>query len=150
MGAMTRQNFCLLAALIMSKSCVPAPGPGAGAGLQDGSGEGGQLKRFKIVNGTPELARNIMLLDTALGGSWELCNLAPNVAGWCGMEAPGGRLNLSTKDIGRYEVINGTPGMTRNIMLIDRKTSSTWLFCDIDSSSAWCPMGKDFLGEQMP
>lgn len=29
--------------------------------------------RFQIVNGTPDLARNIMLLDTVTGDSWITC-----------------------------------------------------------------------------
>jgi hypothetical protein len=30
--------------------------------------------RFQIVNGTPEMTQNIMLLDTLTGDSWVICN----------------------------------------------------------------------------
>ena len=32
--------------------------------------------RFQIVNGTPDVARNIMLLDTVTGDTWLFCNVA--------------------------------------------------------------------------
>ena|SRR5258705_7463881 len=38
--------------------------------------------RWQIVNGTPEAARNIMLLDTETGDSWITCN-GPEGTGWC-------------------------------------------------------------------
>lgn len=41
-----------------------------------------QEGRFVIVNGTPDLARNIMLLDTATGESWVSCT-GRGVSGWC-------------------------------------------------------------------
>jgi hypothetical protein len=31
--------------------------------------------RYQIVNGTPELTRNIMLLDTATGQTWQICTI---------------------------------------------------------------------------
>jgi hypothetical protein len=41
--------------------------------------------RFQIVNGTPELTRNIMLLDTQTGDSWQICgsNKPNEISGWC-------------------------------------------------------------------
>lgn len=41
--------------------------------------------RFQIVNGTPELSRNIMLLDTKTGDSWLICSGSDGVTGWCEM-----------------------------------------------------------------
>jgi hypothetical protein len=32
--------------------------------------------RYQIVNGTPELTRNIMLLDTATGQTWQICTIS--------------------------------------------------------------------------
>ncbi len=40
--------------------------------------------RFQIVNGTPEMTRNIMLLDTVSGDSWILCT-TEGAQGWCRM-----------------------------------------------------------------
>jgi hypothetical protein len=42
--------------------------------------------RFQIVNGTPDLTRNIMLLDTETGDSWILCVTGDNSDGWCRMQ----------------------------------------------------------------
>src|SRR5277367_3839022 len=39
--------------------------------------------RWAIVNGTPELAHNIMLLDTQTGDAWILCNSADGETNWC-------------------------------------------------------------------
>src|SRR6266540_2083884 len=41
--------------------------------------------RFQIVNGTPALVRNIMLLDTVTGDSWILCEMGGGTTGWCKM-----------------------------------------------------------------
>ncbi len=38
--------------------------------------------RWQIVNGTPDQAHNIMLLDTQTGDSWITCN-GPDGVGWC-------------------------------------------------------------------
>lgn len=42
--------------------------------------------RFEIVNGTPDAARNIMLLDTQTGDSWIMCSGSNGVTGWCRMD----------------------------------------------------------------
>ena len=42
--------------------------------------------RWTIVNGTPEQARNIMLLDTATGETWVVCESADGSTGWCRLE----------------------------------------------------------------
>jgi hypothetical protein len=41
--------------------------------------------RYQIVDGTPELAANIMLLDTWTGESWEVCHNSDGESGWCPM-----------------------------------------------------------------
>jgi len=43
------------------------------------------LGRFTIVNGTPDQARNIMLLDTLTGESWITCQDRTDGTGWCHM-----------------------------------------------------------------
>ena len=46
-------------------------------------------------------------------------------------------------EIGRYQVTNGTPSMSRNIMLLDTVTGHTWILCtDQGGNSAWCKMPK--------
>jgi hypothetical protein len=39
--------------------------------------------RWQIVNGTPEMSRNIMLLDTQTGDSWINCTSASGQNDWC-------------------------------------------------------------------
>ncbi len=41
--------------------------------------------RWQVVNGTPEMTRNIMLLDTATGDTWVVCTLEGGTQGWCFM-----------------------------------------------------------------
>lgn len=42
---------------------------------------------------------------------------------------------------GRFQVVNGTPSLTRNIMLLDTATGRTWVVCgDENVASAWCAM----------
>ncbi len=39
--------------------------------------------RWQIVNGTPELAQNMMLLDTLTGDSWVICSASEGERKWC-------------------------------------------------------------------
>ena len=49
------------------------------------SDAGSEIGRYQIVNGTPEFAANIMLLDTVTGDSWIKCG-APDIGDlWCMM-----------------------------------------------------------------
>lgn len=44
---------------------------------------------------------------------------------------------------GRFQVVNGTPEMTRNIMLLDTQTGQAWQICGPDTEmSRWCPMKR--------
>jgi hypothetical protein len=47
-----------------------------------------QVGRFQIVNGTPQFAVNIMLLDTTTGESWQACGGEgkKEITQWCKME----------------------------------------------------------------
>src|SRR5438876_808316 len=46
---------------------------------------------------------------------------------------------------GRFQVVNGTPSMTRNIMLLDTQTGQTWIFCsDPKIGGGWCDMPTGF------
>lgn len=60
-----------------------------------------------------------------------------------------GQFNLP----GRFQVINGTPGFARNIMLLDSQSGRTWVLCTVkDSTTAtdsnWCAMS--FFGAANP
>jgi hypothetical protein len=44
------------------------------------------IGRWTIVNGTPDMARHIMLLDTATGDSWIVCDSEDGATGWCRLE----------------------------------------------------------------
>lgn len=55
------------------------------------------------------------------------------------------RLEADTTHIGRFQIVNGTPGMARNIMRLDTHTGRTWLLCETKdpntpTSSNWCAM----------
>ena len=39
--------------------------------------------RYQVVNGTPQFARNIMLLDTVTGMTWVYCNASDGSDTWC-------------------------------------------------------------------
>jgi len=42
--------------------------------------------RWQIVNGTPEQAGNIMLLDSATGQTWVICTDEQGTRIWCSLE----------------------------------------------------------------
>lgn len=44
--------------------------------------------------------------------------------------------------VGRFQVVNGTPDRSGNIMLLDTVTGETWIICDYDGESRWCPMTR--------
>lgn len=41
--------------------------------------------RYQVVNGTPDQARHIMLLDTLTGDTWMICDRSDNSTAWCKM-----------------------------------------------------------------
>jgi len=45
--------------------------------------------RYQVVNGTPEMAKNIMLLDTWTGETWILCGPLNDLGQWCHMQSHG-------------------------------------------------------------
>lgn len=41
--------------------------------------------------------------------------------------------------VGRFQVINGSPSTTRNIMLLDTSTGNTWVICNgPNDETTWC------------
>ena len=52
---------------------------------------------------------------------------------------------IESEPNGRYQIANGTPEMTRNIMLLDTQTGKTWIICEGADGTAWCAMNT---GEQ--
>jgi hypothetical protein len=53
-------NAAVTAGLVVAQSAAPTQASSA--------------QRYEIVNGTPDLAANIMLLDTTTGESWVICS----------------------------------------------------------------------------
>lgn len=49
---------------------------------------------------------------------------------------------------GRYVIVNGTPELTRNIMLLDTVTGRTWIICTVDGTAAWCFMPTTLQAEK--
>lgn len=46
---------------------------------------------------------------------------------------------------GRFTIVNGTPTLTRNIMLLDTHTGQTWITCGgKDVGTAWCDVPSGF------
>lgn len=43
---------------------------------------------------------------------------------------------------GRWQVVNGTPDMARNIMLLDSVTGQTWIACTSEDGNSWCYMPR--------
>jgi hypothetical protein len=43
---------------------------------------------------------------------------------------------------GRYQIANGTPELSKNIMLLDTWTGETWIICGGNgvSATSWCPV----------
>jgi hypothetical protein len=67
-------GLAFLAGGVTLKRADAAPPPAAVV-----SSAGG---RFQVVNGTPDQARNIMLLDSTTGDTWVACADA-ETRGWC-------------------------------------------------------------------
>jgi hypothetical protein len=42
-------------------------------------------------------------------------------------------------DAPRFQIVNGTPEFTRNIMLLNAKTGEAWVICG-DKEASWCPI----------
>lgn len=61
-------------------------------------------------------------------------------------------LKAQAVSIGRYQVVNPTPAMTRNTMLLDTVTGQTWVYCDgTDGNSVgWCGMVRAAPWEKTP
>lgn len=61
-------------------------------------------------------------------------------------EAPAREPTPAPSPAARYAVVNGTPQMTRNIMLLDTETGRTWIICggnDAGTVPSWCPMARE-------
>jgi hypothetical protein len=72
--------------------------------------------RFQIVDGTPEYAMNIMLIDTWTGNSWQTCRDSNGTDGWCPLplfnSAPG-TTNRPATPPPVPDVLPGVPHSTR-------------------------------------
>jgi hypothetical protein len=81
---MRKQTF-VIGMLVVTIALLLVARPNASQTTQAHTG------RWQIVNGTPQLSENIMLLDTETGNSWITCNLpSPDSisevsTGWCAL-----------------------------------------------------------------
>jgi hypothetical protein len=57
---------------------------------------------------------------------------------------------IETPPNGRFQIVNGTPELTHNIMLLDTQTGKTWEVCKIDKEDSWCAMHQYQEGEFGP
>lgn len=52
-------------------------------------------------------------------------------------------------DVGRYQIVNGTPDLAANIMLLDTITGDSWVKCSSpDTGSLWCRMSRSDSGTE--
>jgi hypothetical protein len=55
------------------------------------------IGRYQVVNPTPQMARNIMLVDTVGGDSWVMCLGPHGETGWCHMPSSDGAASMKGK-----------------------------------------------------
>lgn len=81
--------FLLALAYHLGAGSADAQSPQPARAIVQGAGNG----RYQIVNGTPEMARNIMLLDSVTGKTWQICGgngaAGDEIASWCPMVRAG-------------------------------------------------------------
>ena len=141
--------FCILATAIFATACHGLPRQQETTPLQEIPPVSPELdvefaknqkpKRYQVINGTPHLARNIMLLDTVKGETSILCQASDNSIRWCPMPSAPGKDKIINFEVHRFAVSNGTPELARNIMLVDTKGANTWLLCSGENNtSSWC------------
>lgn len=59
-----------------------------------------------------------------------------------GQAGRGGQPVVGGAPNGRFQIVNGTPEMTRNIMLLDTFTGDTWILCTTEGATGWCRMPR--------
>ena len=74
-----RRQTLAIGALVVAIACLVMARPNATQTRSTITDNG----RWQVVNGTPEFARNIMLLDTQTGNSWITCTDSKGVTSWC-------------------------------------------------------------------
>ncbi len=62
-------------------------------------------------------------------------------------------IQVDLRPNGRFQVMNGTPQLARNIMLVDTQTGRVWITCETKSRESttnvnWC--ATDFYGKATP
>jgi hypothetical protein len=54
-------------------------------------------------------------------------------------QAPSQKQIVNAASTGRWTIVNGTPEMASNIMLLDTFTGDSWISCeDPDGTTEWC------------
>jgi hypothetical protein len=97
-----------------------------------------QIGRYEISNGTPSDPKSIMRIDTMTGATWIACwnELNEHDAAWCKMTM---RQPLEAGVVGRYHIVNATPTIAANTMLLDTMTGKSWITCPgTDGLPGWC------------
>lgn len=57
---------------------------------------------------------------------------------------------VQAQQSGRYQIVNGTPELSKNIMLLDTQTGRSWVSCTVDGQDAWCSQHRYDEGETIP
>jgi len=114
-------------------SLVPAV-----AAAQIGAAKPNQIGRYEISNGTPSDPKTIMRIDTMTGATWVACwnELNEHDAAWCKVTM---RQPLEAGPVGRYRVMNATPTIAANTMLLDTISGRSWITCPgPEGLPGWC------------
>lgn len=49
----------------------------------------------------------------------------------------------AASSLGRYTIVNGTPSVSQNIMLLDTVTGESWIACkNVNASTGWCHLWR--------
>jgi hypothetical protein len=80
---MSKQTI-IFGALVVAVVCLALAQPNA-TQTRTTTNTKAENGRWQIVNGTPEMAHNIMLLDTETGDSWIICGDPKITVDWCSM-----------------------------------------------------------------
>jgi hypothetical protein len=80
-----KKQTVVISALIVAIVCLAIAQPNATQTRTTTTNTQTANGRWQIVNGTPEMTRNIMLLDTQTGDSWINCSDSKGATNWCSM-----------------------------------------------------------------
>ena len=58
--------------------------------------------------------------------------------------------NNTKAENGRWQIVNGTPELSRNIMLLDTQTGDSRITCDGADGTGWCALPRTYIQVSKP